>query len=167
MYLLLVKNIFGMANLLVKYIKQFSLAAYAWIQSIADTCVISSTLIPEALVPPYINLYEGTAEGNLWWHAMWISLPCWVAVWELAKLVLYFVTYLNFRVCHTTKIALFDCLSCLAALCKILKNSLNNSLETCSLFSQRTAIVELHSKRNAVCITSERINPKVKWKNNI
>ena len=30
-----------------------------------------------------------------------------VAVWELAKPVLYFVTFLNFRVCHTTKIALF------------------------------------------------------------
>jgi FMN phosphatase YigB (HAD superfamily) len=31
------------------------------------------------------------------------------------KAVLYFVTYLNFWVCHTTKIALFDCLLCLAA----------------------------------------------------
>ena len=30
-----------------------------------------------------------------------------VAVWKLAKPVLYFVTFLNFRVCHTTKIALF------------------------------------------------------------
>ena len=41
----------------------------------------------------------------------------------------------------TTKIALFDCLPCLAALCKILKISgINNSLETCRLFSQRTTI---------------------------
>jgi hypothetical protein len=66
------------------------------------------------------------------------------------------------RTCKTgfifcAKIALFDCLPCLIALCKILKiSSLNNSLETCRLFSQHitaivVAIVELHSKSNLNC----------------
>jgi hypothetical protein len=83
-------------------------------------------LIPHVFILREAKITSGGTGYKSLFHAD-------VAVWELAKPVLYFVTFLNFRVCHTTKIALFrlfaaqnKCLQCLAAVCKILKISSPN-----------------------------------------